>query len=599
MYIRKTKTRVINGIDHFTYRMVESRRDVKGKVKQHTLLNLGAHYDLVSEVDHSILSQRVDNIITCQLSLLPLSEELETEAQRIANLIIKKHAKPLAADNKKIDVRYEHVDIASIENTDVKTIGVEYLTYEAAKKISLPEILLKCGFSEKEVDGALASIIGRLIAPGSEVSTANYLRNNSALDEILNTDFSNLHKNRLYKISDLLLKNQGAIESALYKKEQELFSFSEVVTLYDLTNTYFEGDSLGNDNAALGHSKEKRTDCKLVTLALVLDASGFPKKSHIFKGNISEASTLESMLNALDDKNPIIVMDAGIATEANINWLNDNDYKYLVISRKRNQSLPDIDGVVVKNTPEYKVTTFLIKKDAESELYCHSEAMERRSNLVLQKFIDRFENELQKISNGLSKKGGIKKYDKIQQKIGRIKEKYSKVASQFNINVTGDEKKEKVESITWTHHPEKISKAPGIYCIRTNQTQLNNEEIWNTYRMLNDIEDAFRALKTDLGLRPIYHQITDRISGHIFISVLAYHILHTIRYQLMKHSINDNWQTIASKLSTHYRITNSLQRKDDTPIHIRKSTRANTVQLAIYNACNISSTVLKPTITSY
>ena len=99
----------------------------------------------------------------------------------------------------------------------------------------------------------------------------------------LASNFSNLHKNRLYKISDLLLKNQGAIESALYQKEQELFSFSEAVTLYDLTNTYFEGDSIGNDNAALGHSKEKRTDCKLVTLSLVLDASGFPKKSHILK----------------------------------------------------------------------------------------------------------------------------------------------------------------------------------------------------------------------------------------------------------------------------------------------------------------------------
>ena len=171
-----------------------------------------------------------------------------------------------------------------------------------------------------------------MIAPGSEVSTVNYLRNNSALDEVLDTDFSNLHKNRLYKISDLLLKNQGAIESALYRKEQELFNFSEVVTLYDLTNTYFEGESLKNDNAALGHSKEKRTDCKLVTLALVLDASGFPKKSYIFKGNISEAGTLESMLNALSNKSPIVVMDGGIATEDNIEWLNDNDYKYLVIS---------------------------------------------------------------------------------------------------------------------------------------------------------------------------------------------------------------------------------------------------------------------------
>jgi hypothetical protein len=599
MYIRKTKTRVINDVDHFTYRIVESRRDENDKVKQHTLLNLGAHYDIIPESDHSILAQRVDNIITGQLSLLPLNETLETEAQRIANLIIKKHAKSLVVDNNKQGARYEHVDVSSIENTDVKTIGVEYLAYEAAKKISLPEILLRSGFSEKEVKSALASIIGRLISPGSEVSTVNYLRNNSALDEILDTDFSNLHKNRLYKISDLLLKNQSAIESALYQKEQELFNLSEVVTLYDLTNTYFEGDSLGNDNAALGHSKEKRTDCKLVTLALVLDASGFPKKSHIFKGNISEAGTLESMLNALDNKNPIVVMDAGIATEDNINWLNDNDYKYLVISRKRNQSLPDIDGVVVKNTPDHKVTTFLIKQESESELYCHSEAMERRSNTILQKSIDRFENELQKIANGLSKKGGIKKYDKIQQKIGRIKEKYSKVANQFNISVTGDEKKEKVETITWTHNPDNVSKAAGIYCIRTNQTQLNNKEIWDTYRMLNDIEDAFRALKTDLGLRPIYHQTTDRISGHIFISVLAYHILHTVRCQLMKHGINDNWRTITSKLSTHYRITNSLQRKDNTPIHIRKSTRANPTQLAIYNACNIPSTILKSTITSY
>ena len=180
MYIRKTETRVINGIDHFTNRMVESRRDVKCKVKQHTLLNLGAHYDLIPEVDNSILAQRVDNIITGQLSLLPHSKELETEAQRIANMIIKKHA-----DNKKIYVRYEHVDIASIENTDVKTIGVEYLAYEAAIKISLPEILLKCGFSEKEVDGALASVISRLISPGSEGSMANYLRNNSALPKLV------------------------------------------------------------------------------------------------------------------------------------------------------------------------------------------------------------------------------------------------------------------------------------------------------------------------------------------------------------------------------------------------------------------------------
>jgi transposase len=599
MYIRKTKTRSINNTNHFTYRLVESRRDPAGKVKQHTLLNLGAHYSIIEESDLPLLSQRIENIISGQQSLLPLTDNLETEAQRIANLVIKKHAKPLIYDDKNDQVQYREVDIGTIENSDIKTVGSEHLAYETAKKINLIGILSECGLSEKEINSAMATIIGRLIAPGSEVSTVNYLRNNSALDEILATDFSNLHKNKLYKISEVLIKHQKEIEQKLYFKEKELFALSEIVTLYDLTNTYFEGESNGNDYGAYGHSKEKRKDCKLVTLALVLDGSGFPKKSHIFKGNIAEAGTLQSMLEKISDKKAVVVMDAGIATEANITWLNDNNYKYLVISRKRNQSLPDIEGVVVKDDPENKITTFLLNNDQEAELYCHSQGVEKRSGKILEKYINRFEEELKKIANGLQKKTGTKKYDIILQRIGRIKEKYSMVARQFNINIIADDTKGKVTTISWENTTEKQHKKPGIYCIRTNQIELNNQQIWNTYRMLNNIEEAFRTLKTDLGLRPIFHQTTDRISGHIFISVLAYHILHSVRYQLKLSNINDSWQTIMFKLSTHYRITTSLQQKNAKPIHIRKSTRANPEQLKIYRACNIPSTILQTTITTY
>jgi len=599
MYIRKTKTRSINNTNHFTYRLVESRRDPAGKVKQHTLLNLGAHYSIIEESDLPLLSQRIENIISGQQSLLPLTDNLETEAQRIANLVIKKHAKPLIYDDKNDQVQYMEVDIGTIENSDIKTVGSEHLAYETAKKINLIGILSECGLSEKEINSAMATIIGRLIAPGSEVSTVNYLRNNSALDEILATDFSNLHKNKLYKISEVLIKHQKEIEQKLYFKEKELFALSEIVTLYDLTNTYFEGESNGNDYGAYGHSKEKRKDCKLVTLALVLDGSGFPKKSHIFKGNIAEAGTLQSMLEKISDKKAVVVMDAGIATEANITWLNDNNYKYLVISRKRNQSLPDIEGVVVKDDPENKITTFLLNNDQEAELYCHSQGVEKRSGKILEKYINRFEEELKKIANGLQKKTGTKKYDIILQRIGRIKEKYSMVARQFNINIIADDTKGKVTAISWENTTEKQHKKPVIYCIRTNQIELNNQQIWNTYRMLNNIEEAFRTLKTDLGLRPIFHQTTDRISGHIFISVLAYHILHSVRYQLKLSNINDSWQTIMFKLSTHYRITTSLQQKNAKPIHIRKSTRANPEQLKIYRACNIPSTILQTTITTY
>lgn len=611
MYIRKTKTRQINNINHYSYRLVESSRCPNGKVRQQTLLNLGARYSIVVEADWPLLTDRIKGIITGQQSFLQLTEMLEVEAQRLATLIIKKHGKAVsdmlttALGASPAAPIYQSVDLNTIANSDIKSVGAEHLAYETAKKLNLPGILSDCGFNQKEINSALGTIIARLISPGSEVASALYLRNNSALDEILATDFSNMHKDRLYDISDLLFKHKEKIESKLYNNEKELFAFKEIVTLYDLTNTYFEGESNGNDNAAFGRSKERRSDCVLVTLALVLDGSGFPKKSHIFKGNVSEATTLEQMLKELLDKDAMVIMDAGIATEDNVKWLNDNGYKYLVVSRKRNQTLPDIEGVIVKEDQHNKVTTFLVNNEdsQESELYCHSTGRAKRENLMEGKYITRFTNELTKLANGLISKGGTKKYDKIHQKLGRLKEKYSKIARQFNIDVVASDDKKKVAQLTWTHQPENKTKADGVYCLRTNQSKLHNLEIWNIYRMLNDIEAAFRTLKTDLGLRPIYHQKTDRVSGHIFITLLAYHILHTIRYQLMKHEINDSWATINTKLSNHYRVSTSVQRQDANKnaniVHIRKSMHANPEQLKIYQACQVSSLPLKTTITKY
>jgi len=598
MFIIKTQSSSKGATKYYTHRLVESKRDSMGKVYKQTILNLGSNYAVVEELDWSILTDRIQNILIGQESLLSVEEHIESEAQRIASIIIKRDGKAVDS-NKESGSNYQHVDITTLRNSDVKTVGAEHLAFETAKKLNIPEILATCGLSKRDIDSAFATIIGRLLSPGSEVSTSQYLKNNSALDEVIGADFTQMHKERLYKISDILLKHRNVIEDKLYNQEKSLFALKEIVTLYDLTNTYFEGESRANENAAFGRSKEKRTDCPLVTLVLVLDGSGFPKKTHIFKGNISEATTLESMLNTLGSKEAIVVMDAGIATEDNIEWLNDNNYKYLVISRKRKQELPDIEGVIVKNEPNNKVTTFLLKNEKESELYCHSESMARRTTIMSEKYIERFTKELQKLSDGLAKKGTIKKYDKINQKIGRLKEKYSKVALQFDIKVIADDKKEKAAQLTWEHQPDKQSKEPGIYCIRTNQTALNNKEIWDTYRMLNDVEAAFRTLKTDLGLRPIYHQKTDRISGHIFISVLAYHILHAIRYQLLANNITDSWQTIRSKLSTHYRVTTTLRQKDNKTLHIRKSMQANPQQKTIYQACNIASTKTSTIISSY
>ena len=599
MYIIKAKTRTIKNKEYHSFRLVESVRTPTNKVRQHVLLNLGSNYSTVKESEWEPLTDRIESMLGGVIPLLPFSVHIEQEAQRIANILIKKRGTEIISqqDGKNI----ETIDINSVENSDVKSVGAEHLSYETAKKLHLPKILEQSGFNQKQTHVALATIIGRLLSPGSEVSTCDYLRNKSALDEVMGVDFSGLSKNKLYEISDLLLKHKEKIETQLFEHEKTVLQFEEFVTLFDLTNTYFEGQSKKNDNAALGRSKEKRSDCVLVSLALVLDASGFPKHSHIYKGNVSEPSTMEEMLKPASKK-AIVVMDAGIATEDNIAWLTEHDYKYLVISRKRNQTLPEnVEGVIVKEDAHNKVTTYLVNNtdSQETELYCHSEAMEAKSTDLMDKFKKRFTDALTIMKNGLSKKGGTKKYSKICERIGRLKEKHSKVAHHYTVEAIADETKEFAREITWEHQPKESGKSAGIYCIRTNQTQMDNKTVWKTYRMLNDVESAFRTLKTNLGLRPVYHQKTDRVTGHIFISLLAYHLLHTIRYQLKKHDINDSWETITSTLENHYRISTSVQRKEGKTIHIRKTMRPNPEQIKIYQACEVKSIPLKSIIKEY
>ena len=189
----------------------------------------------------------------------------------------------------------------------------------------------------------VASLIGRMAAPGSELATWQWVRSRSALGELLDTDFDSMPLVRLYRVSDLLLRHRDAIEAALFARIRDLFTLPTTVTLYDLTNTYFEGTAANIPKAARGRSKEKRSDCPLVTLGMVLDSSGFVRKSKMFAGNVTEGSTLQDMLKGLDaPEGALVVVDAGIATEANLAWLKDQGYRYLAVSRERSRQFdPD------------------------------------------------------------------------------------------------------------------------------------------------------------------------------------------------------------------------------------------------------------------
>lgn len=581
-----------------THRLVESYRNQNGNARQRTLLNLGVHFEF-DKNDWKLLADRVEEICSAQESLFGLDPVLEKEAHRIAQLVIQKHASLQQAvekvKNKQDSLHasdFQTVDLNSLQHQNIRKAGNEHVALHAATQLQLPLILKEQGFNDKQTNTALATIIARLIRPGSELSTHRYLTEQSALDELLDADFSTLPIKNLYQISDKLLSHKEAIEKTLFQHEKDLFELEEVVTLYDLTNTYFEGRSLSNSKAAKGRSKEKRSDCDLVTLGLVLDAAGFPKRSNILPGNINEAGTLSDMLNALGaPEKATVIMDAGIATEANIDWLRENGYQYIVVSRKRARAFPEeASSIIVKDTPGNKVRTVLIKNEEtnEIELLCHSEAKAGKAEAFISKANARYQEELEKLNAGFKKKGSIKKYEKVLEKLGRLKEKHRKVAKDHEVFLECDKANETVLSIKW-HKKDEAQTTKGVYCLRSNRTDMDEKTLWKTYTMLTDIEAAFRSLKTELGLRPIYHQKEKRIDGHLFISLLAYHLLHTIRYQLKQKNIHASWETIRDILSTQCRITSSMKLENGKVVQIRKTSSPDARQITIYQALGIAT----------
>jgi transposase len=593
MYIRKVnKKDQASGKVYVTYRLIEGYRNARGDVRQQVLVNLGAGFN-VDPSNWKLLTDRIEEILSGQPSLFGLSIDLEREAQQIASRIGKRQALNQPTELASTDREHHDVDLGSLQYSDVRSIGGEYVGHHAACQLGLPQLLLKLGLSQKRVDTALASIISRLCSPASELSTYDYLQNDSALDEVIGADFNSLSLKSLYQISDVLLKHKEIIEEHLYTAEKDLFNLKNIITLFDITNTYFEGRSLANRKAKYGRSKEKRSDCKLVALGLVLDASGFPKKSKIFPGNVSEPTTLAEMISMLNgNTEATIIMDAGIATKDNIQYLKDNGYHYIVVSRSHNLSMPDTELITVKQIPGNTVNTALVENTEtdEIELYCQSEAKMEKAKEIVTKMTQRYETELEKLAAGLIKEKSTKKYDKVMHKLGRLTEKYRSVNMLYTITVTPDENKVNAIAINWTKKEHVLhKKETGIYCLKSSRKDLSAQELWETYTMLTDLESAFRSLKTELGFRPVYHQKEERIDGHLFISILAYHLLHTIRYQLKDHGIHYSWDTLRKQLSRQYRITSTLQLKDGRSVNIRKTSLPTAEQMEIYKALGISN----------
>lgn len=590
MFIRRTTIKSRNNAEpYYTHRLVESER-VNGRMKQRIVLNLGRHFD-VPKANWRFLSSRIEQLLGGQDALLALElpTELEALAQRLAAQILASRGGEANTPG-----ALASVDLDTLELVRPRRVGIEHLALHAMEQLALRDQLTALGFNRHQLAAAVGNILARMAFPASELASHQWLQQRSGLGELLGYDFESMGRDRLYQASDQLLKHKAALERHLYGHAQTLFGFEETITLYDLTNTFFEGQVKGVAKAKRGRSKEKRSDCPLITLGLVLDGSGFPRASEFFAGNASEPDTLQAMLAGLNSRpGSIVVMDAGISSEANITWLLEQGYRYLVVSRKRQREFDPEQAVMVKEEPgqTVRIQRVVNTETGEVELYCHSQAREIKEQAMQDQAGKRFEAALQGLHEGLSKKGTTKRYDKILERIGRLKEKHRRVAQHYTLRVEHDEANDKATAIHWERSEKPHSQAthPGVYCLRTNLVDWDESTLWRTYTMLTDLEAVFRSLKSELGMRPNFHQKEARIEGHLFITLLAYHLVHTIRTQLKSQGIHDSWETIRRKLENQQRITVSLKREDGKTVHIRKTTRAEPHQKAIYDALGISA----------
>ena len=609
MFIRKTATRNKSANEsYFTFRLVTSERTGK-QVRQITLLNLGRLFDLPQD-DWPRLCARIEALLVGQAGMLPESEVIETLAQRYAARLIVAGPGPAAlepappavpsapsgspAKSAASDPVFAEVDVTSLQLIQPRSAGVEAAGLAAMDWLGIDPILTDLGFNGIQRAAVAGSLIGRMAAPGSELATWRWLGERSALGELLGVNFDTMPLMQLYRTSDLLVRHRDEIEEALFGRIQDLFGLPVTVTLYDLTNTYFEGTAAGIPKAARGRSKEKRSDCPLVTLGLVLDASGFVRRSKMFAGNVAECTTLEDMLKGLTaPKGALVIMDAGIATEANIAWLKKQEYRYLVVSRERGRQFdPDqaVDTLTASNEM-IQLQRVLSKNGTEVRLYCHSTGRDTKETAIAGRFVTRFETGLTKLAAGLSKPRAQKKLADIQQRIGRLKEKSRGIGQHYEITVTPDETGTKAAAIAWTKTPVEGSMLthPGVYCLRSNETTWDAAKLWHTYTMLTDLEAVFRGLKSELGLRPVYHHKEERTEGHLFITVLAYQLVQTIRRKLEAAGETISWSRLREILSVQQRVTATFRQRDGRTLHVRKTTVAEPALRKIYDALAIDA----------
>ena len=596
MYIRKT-TRTYKGKTYTNHLLVESVQTPNGP-RQRTICSLGRLEPAPAE-DWLALAHKLESALHGQESLPGSPPEVEQHSQKARNG--KKRPAPSASAIA--------VDPDRITMEEAREAGPVHAGHQMWHQLGIEAILQGAGLSERARRLTEAMTLNRLIYPLSEHAMPDWVRR-SALGDILKESFSKLDDDALYRNLDRLHPNREYIERELAEREKTLFNLADTVYLYDLTSTYFEGQAKANSQAKRGYSRDKRPDCKQVVVGLVLDRDGFPKAHEVFDGNIQDRSSVEAMLEALEKrmgKKPgaTVIVDRGMAYDQNLEQIQKRGLHYLVagLQPERNHWLDELENddgwEQVLRTPSprnpfQKKTRVEIKRQQKGDvvyILCRSEGREEKDRAIRETHEAKLVRDLTKLQQRVQK-GRLKKEEKIHQAIGRLMERYPRVARYYRMDYDAEQ-----QQVSWKELADKkkiAQKLDGSYVLKTDRQDLTADEVWRTYILLTRVEDAFRDMKSPLMERPIFHHLKHRTQTHIFLCVLAYHLLAAIEHRFLQAGIHTSWWTIRQQLSTHQVVTIVLPTADGRVLKIRKATTAEPLHREIYSTLRIPEQVMTP-----
>ena len=595
------------------YRLTKARLTPDGKKRNDHLLCLGP-LEGMTKADRNELADMLTVMIEEGQSVMSFNPVLYEKAMEF--YLKYRESRPAEefdpvlraeADRKEAERRRDLVTIrlSSLVQKQARTIGPEAVCRSTLCLLKVREFLSSRGWSREQVDLALMQIIARAIYPFSELKTVRYLQGNSALLEMFKIERRKVTKDALYQSAQRLWEVHREMEDFLHERVRSMFNLEEKILLLDISNTYFEGRMEASKLCFHGRSKEKRNDCKIVVLAAVVNTEGLLVRTMIYEGNRQDVTTVREVVGSLDagtspEARKIVVMDAGFYSADNVKWLTDNSFDYItVLPSGYAKFTPDSDKVVRHEDCRHQeirlqMGTAEIDGVKRKALLVDSDAKALKEQSMHDQACKRYEEGLEAIRAGITKKGGTKLRDAVNARLGRLYKQYGAIRKEYEVTFTyeGKGKKEKAVAMEWKRKEESIAerkKFHGKYVLLTSLDENDEVNVWKFYNVIRTVEETFHTLKSDLDMRPVYHKSDGGIKEHLNLAVLAYWIVSVTKYRLkLKEYPNVRWDEIMRIAQAQVVVTAEMDTEDGQRVTVRQSTEAEEELAKIYSLLEVN-----------